>query len=180
MIIENIFCNTVMGVDFKERLPWIGKYKRVWLPFLIFLSTMMYGWDVALALTLGFMIWRYPGWGEMFLAMHGDKQAYDDRERYFITWIADKIYIPLNTSGRKVYGMIWGALRGLYDAPTFVALSVLLNPYIALLALLMSIQGVVYHLVGRFIAEDTLLAEIAMGAYRGILLTIALLMGGFL
>lgn len=180
MIIENIFCNTIMGVDFKERLPWLGGNKRIWLPCLIFLSTMMYGWDVALALTLGFMLWRYPGHGETFLAMHGNEENYINREKYVITWIADKIHIPLTASGRKVYGMIWGALRGLYDVPTFVALSVLLyNPYIGLLGFLMAIQGVVYYLVGRFIKEDTLHAEIAMGAYRGALLTLALIIGGF-
>ena len=171
MIISNTICTRLIGDD------RVVAYKRLWVPFIIIAEAYLwsvFNWEVALLAGVAFCLWRYDGWGEQFLAMHGDKKHYDNRNKSkFVTKIADYLYKPKNKNQRKLYGIIWGGLRGLYDVPAFIALAVLLQNYqIAFLGLLMGLQGVVYYLAGCvFSNKGTPPAELAIGGYRGILWT---------
>lgn len=185
MIISNIICTRLIGDD------RVVAHKRLWVPLLIGLEAWGWvqlsgisEWFIPLSM-VAFPLWRYDGWGEQFLAMHGKETKYQGRnKRKIVTKCADFIYqkflSPRKTiHSRKVYGMIWGGLRGLYDLPGLVALSILLqNYYIAFPGLLMGLQGVVYYLTARYLKEDTAHSEIAVGLLRGFLWLIAIVWGG--
>lgn len=169
MIVSNVICNRWVGQDFGD---WRSKIDRVICPFIIGCEAWLWTHTPTYAALsfLAFPIWRYDGWGEQFLAIHGNDAAYKGRNTdKLITKIADKLYIPVTISQRKLYGVMWGGLRGLYDLPAFIILSVLLqNPYIAILGLLMGLQGAAYYLSGAlFPNKGTPPAELIMGFLRG-------------
>lgn len=170
MIISNAVCTRWVGHDFGN---WLGKIDRPLCPLIIgaVAWAITGSWIIALINAIGFVVWRYPGWGEQFLAMHGDKHHFDNRNKSLPpTWLADKIYKPKNQTQRKMYGVIWGGLRGLYDIFAFITLAIVLqNYYIALIGLLMAAQGGIYFLVGKYIKQDTAPAEWILGGYRGVL-----------
>ena len=173
MIISNIIANQIIGNK------QIGNHKRVWVPLLVGGEAWlwMFNWQIALLTMIAFPIWRYDGWGEQFLTMHGDRTHYNNRRKKIITKIADFLFPnPSAIQDRKVYGMLWGGLRGLYDLSGFAALSILLqNYYIALIGLLMGLQGVMYYIDGKLPSK---FHHAPAGAWRGLLWTIALVMGG--
>lgn len=178
MLLSNIFANRLIGHDFSLEYPKLNKYKRGIVPALIFVDTLLFGWATALILTLGFILWRYPGWGEIFIAMHGDELHYKNRDTDKLDIIiADFLYTPKDTEGRKRWGVVYGAVRGLYDLPTFAALAVLYaSPAALLLGFGMALLGLVYYLTPKLFSEDTAHAEYLGGALRGALLLTSLLL----
>ena len=186
MILSNIVCTRWVGQDFGK---WVSRIDRYICPLIIGLDAWLIcqllgipeqlSLTVAFIATVAFPLWRYDGWGEQNLAMHGDKKHYDRRNKNkFVTKIADWIlpdaYLP---SERKFYGIVWGGLRGLYDLPAFIIMSIVMeNYYIAFAGLLMGLQGFIYFLVRKYIKQDTAPAELALGAWRGCLWLGALLL----
>lgn len=171
MIVSNILANRIVG-DSR-----IGHYKRLWAPLIIALEAFLWTGSALISaiFAVGFALWRYDGWGEQFLATHGDINAYNNRNKSkIITKIADFLMTPASVIERKVYGIIWGSFRGLYDVPLFIVLSILLNSYIVFLGLLMGLQGALYYLTAKYWGEGTDKSEVVMGAFRGILLLMAL------
>lgn len=177
MIISNTICTR-----------WVGKegysLDRIASPFIISIEAYLLtgSWQVCLITGIAFALWRYDGWGEQFLVMHGEKKHYDNRNtNKIITKIADFIYSsPPTQQARKRYGILWGGLRGLYDMIGFLALSIVLgNHYVMLAAPLMAAQGYIYYLVGNYIKQDTAYCEYALGFYRGLLWMGAFLYAGF-
>jgi hypothetical protein len=171
MIISNIICNRWVGHEYGD---WRSRIDRYICPLIIACEAYLwtvFNWQVALLAGLGFAVWRYDGWGEANLAMHGSQIHYANRNRKkWVTKLADAIYTPNGTNKqRKLYGIIWGGIRGLYDLPAFIAVAVLFsNPLIAALGLLMGLQGAVYYLSGKlFPSRGTPPAELIMGAFRG-------------
>lgn len=171
MIISNAICNRWVGHDFGD---WRSRIDRYVCPVIIGIEAWLWTTNpIASAIAaIAFPFWRYDGWGEQFLAMHGNQAHYAKRNQAkVITKLTDWLYTPNgNEEDHKLYGVLWGGLRGLYDLPAFVILGALVqNYYIPILGLLMAAQGFIYFLVGRYINQDTAPAEWLVGAYRGLL-----------
>ncbi|MCG8394192.1 MAG: hypothetical protein MI745_14030 [Pseudomonadales bacterium] len=136
-------------------------------------------WQLAILAGISFAIWRYDGWGEQFLAMHGQARHYRNRnKKKWVTKIADWLFVPIDrVSQYRAYGIVWGGLRGLYDLPAFIALSFLLGvPWIAPLGLLMGLQGYIYYFSRDLFGVDTAPAEWSMGIFRSTLWLIAVVL----
>lgn len=73
----------------------------------------------------------------------------------------------------EIYALAYGAMRGLYELPTTIALAVYYhNPIIALWGLLGGFMGITYLVAGKLSKDHaTRTAECLYGAVRGLILT---------
>lgn len=127
--------------------------------------------------TLGVLVWRTPGWGKYFSAIHG-RDSELERE---IAWIDKAGYwlIPprrFTAMANRLRGTFQMALRGLFLYPTFACMAFFFDHSALLLGLLSCLQGPIYFLAGRIVREEraVALAEVIMGAMIGALLVASL------
>lgn len=134
---------------------------------------------------LGVWLWAAPGWGKYLVAIHGRASSYSEPPEIKIVDALASLLIrrPQTDDDRRIWGMAAMGLRALLAAPMFAALGWLTGRWeVALLGLAMPIQGWFYYVMGNFTGrsigplEDwrVAVAELATGAWLGVLLTVAL------
>lgn len=126
------------------------------------------------AVTLGSAMWYPFGWS--FTEQHG----VNDPSKYanWVRWIGYKLFPSnvISTSADKKRAIVMKGIRGMYDVLTF-ALLLVFSPYAMLFWLGTFAMGAVYWLLARITpgaTNDVLTAEFAYGAWRGLMIGLAI------